>query len=193
MARAMFDGKMSSILDGAGGAHCHLCTATKKELSDKYLISHGFPINRSIESFKEIFNEADENEFLTRAPAERFNVTHTLTSEINIIPASPLHGYLRVFSWLMNLVYHLHAGERKWSPTSPKISNSRAFVRDFLREKTGMEIDYPESHGGTSTTGNIARECFSNHHSPEKDFVKWSQILLPAEIRDAFVTIHFYE
>ena len=47
--RSMFDTKMAGILDGAGGAACHLCTATKAQLKDKHLIQHGFPINRSIQ------------------------------------------------------------------------------------------------------------------------------------------------
>ena len=50
----------------------------------------------------------------------------------------------------MNFVYHLHAGVRKWSPTSSKIETSKAFVRDFLQEKTGIRIDFPNSQGGTS-------------------------------------------
>ena len=46
--RAMFDTKMAGILDGAGGAGraaCHLCTATRGQLTDKHLIQHGSPIN----------------------------------------------------------------------------------------------------------------------------------------------------
>ena len=186
--------EMSGILDGAGGASCHLCIATKEELIFKYFILHGFPINKNIEVLKEILNEVDEDEFLERAPAARINITHTPASDINIIPASPLHGYLRLFSWLMNLVHHLHAGERKWSPTSPEIDYSRSFVRDFLWEKTGMKIDYPESHDGTSTTWirEYSKRCFSNNvsHAQEIDFLRWVLTLLPVENRDSFATIH---
>ena len=45
IVRSMFDGKMSAILSGAGGASCQLCTATHNELKDRELIIQGFPIN----------------------------------------------------------------------------------------------------------------------------------------------------
>ena len=36
--RTMFDTKMAGILDGAGEAAYHLCTAIKSQLKDKHLI-----------------------------------------------------------------------------------------------------------------------------------------------------------
>ena len=36
------------------------------------------------------------------------------------------------------------------------------FTRDFLYEKTGLRIDQPTSDGGTTSTGNIARQFFLN-------------------------------
>ena len=61
--RAMFYTKMAGILDGAGGAACHLCTATREQLKVKNIIQHGFPINRSIQLATEIFLDVDEDEF----------------------------------------------------------------------------------------------------------------------------------
>ena len=46
--RIMFDEKMSSILSGAGGASCQLCTAKFTELKDLDFIRAGYPINRTI-------------------------------------------------------------------------------------------------------------------------------------------------
>ena len=108
--RAIFVTKMAGILDGAGGAACHLCTATREQLKDKHIIQHGFPINRSIQLARVIFLEVDEDEFLARPPSTRFNITHKPISAIDILSASPLHGYIRIFSYLMNLVYHIQAG-----------------------------------------------------------------------------------
>lgn len=54
--RTMFDGKMSGILSGAGGANCQLCTANLAELKDIELVRSGYPINRTISSAKEIFS-----------------------------------------------------------------------------------------------------------------------------------------
>ena len=89
--RAMFDTKMAGILDGAGGAACHLCIVTREQLKDKHIIQHGFPINRSIQPAREISLEVDEDDFLSRPPSTRFNITHKPISAIDILPASPLH------------------------------------------------------------------------------------------------------
>ena len=89
----------------------------------------------------------------------------------------------------MNLVYHLHAGVRKWSPTSSKIETSKAFVRDFLQEKTGIRIDFPNSQGGTSTTGNVARQCFSGKCDETNSYLRWIVTLLPNDCRLSFTTI----
>ena len=98
-------------------------------------VTHGFPINRNIQLVREIFIEVDEDKFLARPPSTIFNITHKPISAIDILPASPLHGYIKIFSWLMNLVYHIQAGVRKWSPTSAKIESSKIFVHNFLHEK----------------------------------------------------------
>ena len=170
ITRCLFDTKMAAILDGAGGSSCHLCTATKEQLHDIDLIQQGFPINRSIEAANQIFNEVDEDEFLSLPSKERFGITHKPLSVINILSASPLHGYLRIFGWFMQLVYHLQAGRKKWSPTSPEIRKSMEFVRSFLWEKIGIQIDCPSPQGGTTSTGNVARACFQRVDDDKKDF-----------------------
>ena len=63
--RTMFDGKMSSILSGAGGAHCQLCTASFADLKDLQLVRTGFTINRTISSAREIFSSVHTEEFST--------------------------------------------------------------------------------------------------------------------------------
>lgn len=59
----MFDGKMTGILSGAGGAHCQLCTDTFTEILDLQLICSCFPINRSISVAKEIFSTKEKEDF----------------------------------------------------------------------------------------------------------------------------------
>ena len=181
ITRCLFDTKMAGILDGAGGACCHLCTALKEELSNIDLIHQGFPINRTIESAKEIFDELGEEELLALPHKERFGITAKPLSDINILSVSPLHGYLRVFGWFMQLVYHLQAGEKKWAPTSPKIRQSMNFVRSFLWEKINIHIDFPSPQGGTTSTGNVARSCFQRVDDSKKDFFYWIITLIPFE------------
>ena len=183
--RTMFDGKMSGILTGAGGAKCQLCTASHKELHDVELIRSGFPINRTITAAKEIFSYVDEEEYLSLPSKERFGLTHQPVSDINVISASPLYSYTCVFRWYMLLVYHIHSGSKKWSPTSVKVKLSLKFVTGFLYEKTGLRIDQPSSDGGTTSTGNVARECFSN----KNDLIHWISSLLPPEYHNPLAKI----
>ncbi|KAI6646261.1 hypothetical protein LOD99_9345 [Oopsacas minuta] len=43
-------------------------------------------------------------------------------------------------------------------------------VRAILQERCNFSVDIPSSQGGTSTTGNIARDCFLN----KRDFLTWA-------------------
>ena len=180
--RTMFDCKISSFLSGAGGASCQLCTATREQLTDMELVECGYPLNRHVKDAIDIFNDVNEEEFL-RLPSEKRNsslklITHLPMSNIDILSASPLHSYLCVFRWFMLLIYHLDAGQRKCSPTSPKIHLSMNRMRSLLLLKTGLHVDIPSCDGGTSSTGNVAQSCF---HS-EKDFIRWgTSSLLPED------------
>ena len=85
----------------------------------------------------------------------------------------------------MTLVYHLHSGFNKWSPTSAKARNSLKFVRELLQEKTGLKINQPSSDGGRTSTGNIACECFGN----KNNFIHWITTLIPSDLHDSLTKI----
>ncbi|KAI6648545.1 hypothetical protein LOD99_8025 [Oopsacas minuta] len=36
------------------------------------------------------------------------------------------------------------------------------FLQTFIQEKTGLKVDQPNSSGGTTSTGNVARRAFSD-------------------------------
>ena len=189
--RSMVDGKMAKLCDGAGGAACQLCTATKFNLKDTYFIRNGFPINRTIQSAKQIFEEVDVGDFLSLPSDQRFGITERFTSHHDILPASPLHSYLRVFSWFMNLIYHLHADHKnEWSPSHPDVESSKRFIQEYLREHTGIRIDYPNAQGGTSTTGNVARTCFIRHKENQHDFLTSILTILKENDHDYIITLH---
>ena len=183
--RSMLDGKMCGILSGAGGVHCQLCTASIKDLKDIEMVRAGFPINRHISDAKELFEYVDKDDYLSLPSGQRLGITHEPISEINIMAASPLHSYTCVFRWYMLLIYHLQAGRLIWSPTSKQIETSRKFCCGFLFEKTGVLIDQPSSDGGTTSTGNVARQCFLN----KNNFIFHATTLVPVETRDELVLI----
>ena len=151
--RTMFDGKMSAILSGAGGASCQLYTASHAELKDLELVRDGFPINRTITKALDIFDNVDTDTFLSLTSKDRFGLTHEPLSNIDIIPASPLHSYTCIFRWFRLLIYHLQSGTFKWSPSSKNVESSKKFTSEFLQEKLGFIIDQPTSGGGTTSTG----------------------------------------
>ena len=162
IVRSMFDGEMTSILSGAGGASCQLCAAAHKELKDPDWIIQGFPINRYITDTIQLFGEIEDSDSFFSLPSnERCNLTHEPTSTINILPTSPLHSYTCIFRWFNLLVYHLDCGKLTWSPTSLAIKNSMIFVTTLVEEKTGLRIDQPDPRGGTTSTGSVARRAFS--------------------------------
>ena len=112
ITRCLFDTEMAAILDGAGGASCHLCTITRDQLKDIDLIKQGFPINRSIEKAFQIFEDVDEDEFLSLPSKDRLGITHKSLSDENILSASLFHGYLRFLGGLCNW-YIIYSQERK--------------------------------------------------------------------------------
>ncbi|KAI6658196.1 hypothetical protein LOD99_15465 [Oopsacas minuta] len=126
----------------------------------KPIVLEGFPINRNITDAIELFSHIDDIEsFFALSTNERFNLTHQPISEIDIHPASPLHSYTGVFRWFNLLVYHLRIEKFTWSPTSLVIKESMKFLQTFIQEKTGLKVDQPNSSGGTTSTGNIARRA----------------------------------
>ncbi|KAI6648100.1 hypothetical protein LOD99_11909 [Oopsacas minuta] len=170
IVRSLFDTKMAGLLDGAGGASCHLCTATDSQIKSLEWAHSGFPINRLISDARQLFEEVDEEDYLKLPSNQRVGITHQPTSNIDIIAASPLHAYLCVFRWFMLLIYHLDAGHKVWAPSNSKVNFSMKRVRAILQERCNFSVDIPSSQGGTSTTGNIARDCFLN----KRDFLTWA-------------------
>ncbi|KAI6660724.1 hypothetical protein LOD99_10279 [Oopsacas minuta] len=130
----------------------------------------GFPINRLISDARQLFEEVDEEDYLKLPSNQRVGITHQPTSNIDIIAASPLHAYLCVFRWFMLLIYHLDAGHKVWAPSNSKVNSSMKRVRAILQERCNFSVDIPSSQGGTSTTGNIARDCFLN----KRDLLMWA-------------------
>ncbi|KAI6660554.1 hypothetical protein LOD99_14138 [Oopsacas minuta] len=188
--RSQLDGKMAKIISGAGGACYQFCTATFKQIHDPDIVKDGFPINRSITDLKVIFDEVNEEEFLSLSSDNRFNVTHRPISDLEIIPSSPLHAYLRCFGWFLHLISHLHAGVFKWSPTSKRVSDAKTFVTRLIKDNLNIIIDIPSTQGGTTTTGNVVRRCLIRKNDNDQDFLYWVLTVIPSEFKSHIIEIH---
>ena len=65
-------------------------------------------------------------------------------------------------------------------------SKSIIRMRDLLLKETSCHIDLPSCDGEASSTGNIARNCFSN----KRDFLRWSTSTITPEDKEKLITTH---
>ena len=59
------------------------------------------------------------------------------------------------------------------------VDASKKFCSDFLFEKTELRIDQPTSDGGTTSTGNIARQCLAIRMSLISTFRQNLEMIFP--------------
>ena len=166
-----------------------VCTARFDQIHDIDFVLQGFPINRTIQDAKILFQEVEEEEFLSLKSDDRYNITHPPASDKDIVSASPLHAYLRCFAWFFKLICHLVAGETdNWSSSS--VSETKRVIISFIKERLSILIDAPSIQGGTSTTGNVARKCLTRDDDKDKDFLYWILTLVPQEYTQAVTDIY---
>ena len=169
---SMIDGKMHSCISGLGGAFCCLCTNSKEQCMDNELIKSGFIIDRSLEDTLQICEKELqlEKNRKTGDYATRKGVTQVPITTENINTIHPLHNLLRCFGWLFKICYHATAGHLSWSEAKLDVSNRVAQALAFLKqakeniqarvkEETAITLEKadPTGHGGSSTTGNVAK------------------------------------
>ena len=189
--RSQFDTKMSKLLSGTGGAWCQLCTADFQQCHDVDFVREGYPINRKIEDAKALFEVVDSKEFLALSSFERLGITNEPTSTENILSASPLHAYLRVFAWFKTLVCHLKCGKTsKWQPSAVEVTEANKCICSLIEDKISITIDKPTSQGGTTTTGNVVRRCMVRDDDSKKDFLYWILTVLPCEHHIVIQTLY---
>ena len=150
----------------------------------------GFPINRSITDAKVLFEVVNQDEFLSLSSDKRFIITHRPISELDIIPSSPLHAYLRCFGWFLNLISHFQAGLFKWSPNSKRVSDAKTFITSLIKHKLNIIIDIPSTQGGTTTTGNVVRRYLIRKDDNDQDFLYWVLTVIPSEFKPHIIEIH---
>ena len=60
------------------------------------------------------------------------------------------------------------------------------FIQALIQEKTGLKVDQPDSSGGTTSTGNVARRAFSDN----SDYLKCGLSAIAIPHRPALTKIH---
>ena len=59
-------------------------------------------------------------------------------------------------------------------------------IDEQLLKETSYHIDLPSCDGRTSSTGNVARDCFNN----KRDFLRWATSTITPEDKEKLITIH---
>ena len=84
------------------------------------------------------------------------------------------------------MVYHLHINKQSRSTTSLAIKDSMKFIQSLIQENTGLKVDLPDSRGGTTSTGNVARRAFSD----ETDYLNCVLSTIAIHHQSALTKIH---
>ena len=103
--------------------------------------------------------------------AVRSGVTKEPLSDSDQHNITITHSYINGCTWFMKVLYRCHCHYQKWEEKAGlKILNkSKDVVRDTIKEKTGLRLDYvcgAGGKGGTSTDGKQGRRFFSDPVNP---------------------------
>ncbi|KAI6659434.1 Out at first protein [Oopsacas minuta] len=111
----------------------------------------------SIEDIKETIRQltSDGEELMSYNTEQWCGITHEPASGIDVFPAAPLHSYLRILDWFLNLIYRIAAGKSKW--TEDQMGRDyRGLVYKRIHELTNLLFHQPGGSENTST-GNMTK------------------------------------
>ena len=184
---SMFDGKTIAIMTGKGGAPCICCKANRDDINNISKVKCGFPMDCTISDIKQTIIQLTSGgrELMSYKSNQRFGITHEPASDIDVVPAAALHSYLRILDWILNLMYRLAAGRRKWTEDQT-VRDYRSLICNRINEVTNLLFDQPGGSGNTSSTGNMARKFFSYN----KPCFTTALSFIPCEYKDILVKIH---
>ena len=167
----MTDGASKKLLTGRGGAYCIVSKCSREDGNNYQKYIDGLPMKGvTVDELWEMFRAVEKGGKISkRIPSrDRFGLTQEplLTStNVNYLPV--LHSLLRVFDWCLKVVYHLRAKLSSWNENNSDkgaIEIAKKEVKDYMRNKTGIVVDEPDSTGagGNTNTGNNVRNILWN-------------------------------
>ena len=93
--------------------------------------------------------------------------------DLTIIVVSVLHALLRLFDWLLKLLYYLKCGQLNWTESQIKLSTgvkkhleiAKDHVKLHIKENASIRVDVADSTGnnGNSNTGNVCHALLTKH------------------------------
>ncbi|KAI6652976.1 hypothetical protein LOD99_4053 [Oopsacas minuta] len=138
-------------MTGKRGAPCIACKATRSDINSITKVVCGLPLNCSIKDIKETIRQitSDGKELMSYDTKQWYGITHEPASGIDVFPAAPLHSYLTILDWFLNLIYRVAAGRSK-SPKDQMVRDCRGLVCKRIHELTNLLFEKPRGSGNTS-------------------------------------------
>ena len=179
---SQLDMKAQCIGNGLTGCFCTMCTVSAKNAKVPKKIQEGFPMDRSILSLSQLFEELEKEEnnpdVLLSKPGESYEKGRTglkrkpqLKTDDTLKNFPVTHSYINSLNFFEQLTYHVNAKVYVWGRGKSagevgkgKISDAKNEFRKKAKEgPMHMRLDMPDSSGtgaGNTDTGNTARRFF---------------------------------
>ena len=167
----MKDLKFKKKLSGIGGGDCIICKSRRSDWKDPDKIREGFPITRTAEESRELFNQLlleGDGEILRSANDydHREGITNKAKTTSDQHSICVLHSYINVLNWFLKVLYRCESGYESWvekkTVLGEPIRRSKERVKEKLRP-AGLVVDQvagANAKTGTSNTGNTGRDFF---------------------------------
>ena len=185
----MMGRKVANIYLGVGGAYCDLCSLSRDTCHNVDIVKQGINIDTRIETLHQIFEDLVQEDGTVLKQKEDYPVRRGVTSQPiatnQAFSVQILHALLRTFDHFMKTAVHVKAGVFDWSEAPSHntrfLNNAKKELQEKIASETGIQWDIPDKtgKGGTTTTGNIARELL---HSRRAQIISE----LPSNYQDIF-------
>ena len=201
------DQKMKKMQTGLQGAHCTLCTYSPKDCRDPMLIKTGFPINRTMEEIRRVFElkgdpvtgmipkSARRTGDYDGGAVPRAGVTAEPITEFDLIPhVAVMHIKIHCMDYLAEVLYRILAGINMWinplTPGYPRgygdennaiLAQKKALVKDFIEK---------EMHITLFQANNQATGPMFHMFAKDANRKKLAQLIDDEEVREAYTNIH---
>ena len=193
---SMKDLKLKKTASGAGGAACLLCDSKKKEWMIKETVQSGFPINRTAEMTKLMYQQIMDDEEKGIKTKDTKGVTQEPITKSDQISVCVLHSLINCTNWFLKIITRLKANVKMWKEEQygnrgDRIRDAKKKVQKMFEEQTGLRIDMVNLVGektGGSTKGNDGRDFF--HHKAAKVREVMRQAVVPAQHHQALLELH---
>ena len=177
MKDSMKDLKFKKAISGLGGADCILCKSKVDDWTNLQKIEDGgFKIAADTQNIFD--NVLDENGNICIRPKDfgtRSGVTQKPLSDSDQHSITITHSYINGTTWYLKMLYRCYIDFKTWVEKAgycDHLYKSKGDVRETIKQKTGLCLDYVNSaggKGGTSTDGKQGRRFYSDELIPVID------------------------